>query len=56
MDNGVAPTAFGCIPHEMAGSCLNVSIDNEGGLLGFIFTYRVSSNNDIHMVDEHSLL
>ncbi|XP_065917448.1 uncharacterized protein [Dysidea avara] len=41
VDDAVASIAFGCIPHEMAGSCLNVSIDNEGGLLGFILTYLI---------------
>ena len=42
MDDDVVPVAFGCIPHEMYGSCLNVSIDNEGGILGFILNYLVS--------------
>ena len=42
VENNIVSIAFGCIPHNMAGSCVNVSTGNEGGLLGFIFNYLVS--------------
>jgi len=35
-------TLFGCILHEMAGSCLIVSANIEGGLNGFANNYFVS--------------
>ena len=42
VDDDVATIAFGCIPHEMFGSCQNVSASNQGGLLGFFLQFLVS--------------